>query len=368
VLAHLSELVVKEVQGSGGYGMLVRPDQHQGRNRGLPAADTRRNRTISSAQPTLALSSCPTLVEAGVAPRHVDLRPFVLSGKEIRLVFQAGLTRVALKEGSLGGQSIAGRRHQGYLGTGGIDDVIDELLTICYWMARHIERAENTARILDVAHRSSLLPLDIEGARLTSGMPRSISPAARPGMNPGSVWRSADTVTYYMALDQDNPSSIYSCLKIARENARCVRSAITSEMWEVINSTWLELEKMPRELDPERCTAFFDRVKERSHLFRGVTLGTIIKDMALNFIRLGTFLERADNTARILDVKYHILLPSVSDVGGAADYYHWGSLLKSVSALEAYRNIYHDVISPQRVAELLIFSEDMPRSLHSLHE
>jgi uncharacterized alpha-E superfamily protein len=94
-------------------------------------------------------------------------------------------------------------------------------------------------------------------------------------------------------------------------------------------------------------------------------LGTIIKDIGLSFIKLGTFLERADNTARILDVKYHILLPSVNDVGGAADYYQWGSLLKSVSAFEAYQKIYRDVISPQRVSELLIFRDDMPRSLHA---
>lgn len=234
-----------------------------------------------------------------------------------------------------------------------------------YWMARHIERAENTARILDVAHRSSLLPLDIEGTDAYLWYaPLNITGCVE-GYEARFGLARADAVTHYMALDQENPSSIYSCLKMARENARCVRSAITSEMWEVINSTWLELEKQPQELDPERRTAFFDWVKERSHLFRGVTLGTIIKDVALSFIRLGTFLERADNTARILDVKYHILLPNVSDVGGAADYYHWGSLLKSVSALEAYRKIYHDVISPLRVAELLIFSDDMPRSLHS---
>ena len=152
---------------------------------------------------------------------------------------------------------------------------------------------------------------------------------------------------------------------LARENARAVRGAITGEMWESINATWLELNRMSPTLSGNRLTPFFDWVKERSHLFRGVTLGTILKDDALNFIRLGTFLERADNTARILDVKYHILLPSVKDVGGAADYYQWGALLRSVSAFEAYRKIYRDVISPLRVAELLVLRADMPRSLHA---
>lgn len=234
-----------------------------------------------------------------------------------------------------------------------------------FWMARHIERAENTARVLDVAHRSALLPLDIEGAEAYLWYaPLNITGCAASYEVKHGLAR-ADSVTHYMALDPDNPSSIYSCLKLARENARAVRGAITSEMWEVINSTWLELNRVTWNMDVEKFPDFFEWVKDRSHMFRGVTLGTILKDVALSFIKLGTFLERADNTARILDVKYHILLPSVSDVGGAADYYQWGSVLRSVSAFEAYRKIYRDVISPLRVAELLILRDDMPRSLHA---
>jgi uncharacterized alpha-E superfamily protein len=234
-----------------------------------------------------------------------------------------------------------------------------------FWMARHIERAENTARVLDVAHSTSLLPLDIEGSDAYLWYaPLNITGCAN-GYEVKHGLAKADTVTRYMALGADNPASIYNCLWAARENARAVRGAITSEMWEVINDTWLELNNMSGEMDYEKLQNFFDWVKNRSHLFRGVTLGTIRKDIALSFLKLGTFLERADNTARILDVKYHILLPSVNDVGGAADYYQWGSLLKSVSAFEAYRKIYRDVISPLRVSELLILREDMPRSLHA---
>ena len=110
---------------------------------------------------------------------------------------------------------------------------------------------------------------------------------------------------------------------------------------------------------------FLDWVKMRSHLFRGVTFGTMLRDEAYHFIRLGTHIERADNTARILDTKYHILLPSAADVGGAVDYYQWASLLQSLSGFESYRKIYSDVISPRRVAELLVLRDDMPRSLHS---
>lgn len=234
-----------------------------------------------------------------------------------------------------------------------------------FWMARHIERAENTARILDVAHLSSLLPLDLDGTEAYLWYaPLNITGCAS-GYEAKYGLARADAVTHYMALDPDNPSSIYSCLRQARENARSVRGAITSEMWEVINATWLEVKRLPHPLPAERDSEFFEWVKERSHLFRGVTLGTILQDIALRFIRLGTFLERADNTARILDVKYHILLPSVSDVGGAVDYYQWRSLLKSVSAFEAYRKIYRDAITPSRVAELLILRSDMPRSLHA---
>jgi uncharacterized alpha-E superfamily protein len=234
-----------------------------------------------------------------------------------------------------------------------------------FWMARHIERAENTARVLDVAHRTSLLPLDIEGTEAYLWYaPLNITGCAASYEAQYGLAR-ADAVTHYMALDPNNPSSIFTCLRLARENARAVRGAITSEMWEVINATWLELNRQAQHMPAHKYPDFFDWVKDRSHLFRGVTLGTIQKDIALSFIKLGTFLERADNTARILDVKYHILLPSVHDVGGAADYYQWGSLLKSVSAFEAYRKIYRDVISPLRVAELLILRDDMPRSLHA---
>ena len=135
-------------------------------------------------------------------------------------------------------------------------------------------------------------------------------------------------------------------------------------MWETLNATWLEMRAIPRNrVTGAGATEFFDWVKERSHLFRGVTYGTIVRGEAFNFSRLGTFLERADNTARILDVKYHILLPSVEDVGGALDYYQWAALLRSVSAFETYRQLYRDQIFPIKVAHLLILERRMPRSL-----
>jgi uncharacterized alpha-E superfamily protein len=164
-----------------------------------------------------------------------------------------------------------------------------------------------------------------------------------------------------MALEAENPSSIYTCIKAARDNAHAVRWQITSEMWETLNATWIEMREFQRaSVTGPEATRFFDWVKERSHLFRGVTYGTLMRGEAFHFSRLGTFIERADSTARILDVKYHILLPRVEDVGGALDYYQWAALLKSVSSFETYRTIYRDQVRPINVAELLILDRRSP--------
>jgi uncharacterized alpha-E superfamily protein len=238
-----------------------------------------------------------------------------------------------------------------------------------YWMARHIERAENTARLLDVTYKMSLLPYEAVEPGLAWAEPWAV-PLITSGLATAFYERfpqlSAEHVLRYMILDGSNPSSIFCCLRSARESARAVRGAITSEMYEDLNSAWLDI----RGQDYERVqgagvSEFLGWVKMRSHLFRGVTFGTMLRDEAYHFIRLGTHIERADNTARILDVKYHTLLPSAAEVGGAVDYYQWGALLRSVSGFESYRKIYSDVITPRRVAELLILREDMPRSLHS---
>ena len=172
-----------------------------------------------------------------------------------------------------------------------------------------------------------------------------------------------------MALEPENGGSICSLIREARENARAQRSAISSEAWESLNSTWLQVQNLDFEgLKRWGYRDFFDWVKERSHLFRGVVFGTMLHDDAFRFIRLGTFIERADNTARILDVKYHVLLPRGEQVGGLIDYYQWGALLRSVGAFRAYRNVYRDTVYPWRIAELLILREDMPRSLHHCYQ
>ncbi len=232
-----------------------------------------------------------------------------------------------------------------------------------YWMSRYVERAENTARILDVAYRMSLLTKDPDLQDQEWFAPLNITGTLFPFSGRHSIV-CAKEVLHFMALDPDNPCSIYTCAKQARENARAVRGTITSEMWEVLNATWLEMQNMDEDrLYARGISAFFDWVKERSHLFRGVTFGTIRRDEAFQFHRLGTYMERGDNTARILDVKYHVLLPSVTDVGGAVDYYQWSAVLRSVSAFESYRKVFRDTITPLRIAELLILRADIPRSM-----
>jgi uncharacterized alpha-E superfamily protein len=231
-----------------------------------------------------------------------------------------------------------------------------------FWMSRQMERAENMARILGVA--SNMVLFGTKETREQNLLaPLTITDSAeRYFAKKAPV--NFESLVNFLALDPGNPSSIYCCLKLARENAHAVRWQITSEMWETLNSTWLEMRRVRRaDLAGAGATKFFDWVKDRSHLYRGVTYGTIVRGEAFNFARLGTFLERADNTARILDVKYHVLLPSVKDVGGALDYYQWTALLRSVSAFETYRMLYRDQIYPIKVAQLLILERRMPRSL-----
>jgi uncharacterized alpha-E superfamily protein len=238
-----------------------------------------------------------------------------------------------------------------------------------FWMARYTERAENTARLLDVNYQTSLLPQSQAVAQLGLQGLLSISELL-PTYQAKYQDISAKSVMQFMVSDEDNPSSIISCLKAARENARAVRGTLTTEVWETQNQTWLEVQRLIRTRDFERDPSqFFEWVKFRSHLSRGVTVGTMLMDEALHFMRMGTFLERSDNTARLLDVKYHAV---ESDFFGAAnekdheyEFYHWSAILRSVSGFEVYRKVYRDVIKPERVAELLILRPDMPRSLHA---
>ena len=174
-----------------------------------------------------------------------------------------------------------------------------------FWMARYTERAENTARMLDVNMQTSMLPQSEQDAEQGWRATLGISELQSAYDHKYGRFHTRDVLDF-MVRDPNNPSSILACLTGARENARAVRGTLTTEVWEIQNATWLDMQKRLKsnllETDPSQ---FFEWVKYRSHLSRGVTLGTMLKDEAIHFIRLGTFLERADNTARILDVKFH---------------------------------------------------------------
>ena len=227
-----------------------------------------------------------------------------------------------------------------------------------FWMARYTERAENTARMLDVNVQTALLPQSDDAARHAWRAMLGISELQQAYDQKHDAVTGRDVIEF-MVCDPSNPSSIIACLTEARENARAVRGTLTTEVWEVTNQTYLDLRRRLHggqlRKDPSQ---FFEWVKYRSHLSRGVTLGTMLRDQAVNFLRLGTFIERADNTARILDVKFQ-----GEDGDARRDFYYWAALLRSVSGFEIYRKVYRDVITPERVAELLMLRADMPRSL-----
>ncbi|MFN8894377.1 MAG: alpha-E domain-containing protein [Betaproteobacteria bacterium] len=238
-----------------------------------------------------------------------------------------------------------------------------------FWMARYMERAENTARMLDVNYQTSLLPQSADTALAGWSGLLSISELTWAYQQQHRQI-DARSVMDFMVRDESNLSSIWNCLRAARENARAVRGALTTEVWETQNQTWLEFNRMLKAGEFERDPgAFVEWVKFRSHLSRGVTVGTMLQDEALHFLRIGTFLERADNTARLLDVKFQALAggdyfgPDASKEQQEVDFYHWSAILRSVSGFEIYRKVYRNVIRPEKVAELLILRPDMPRSL-----
>ena len=234
-----------------------------------------------------------------------------------------------------------------------------------FWLARYIERSENIARLLDVGLRMASLSQEAAGDasewRSTIVAAGCEASFAAKGRAP-----TAQAVIDHLTRDPDNPSSILACLEMARRNARTDRTGITTDMWEAVNSAWLEARTLRDEdFAVENVRRFLEWVKERSLRFGGAALGTMLRNDAYWFTRLGMAIERADSTARILDVKYQVLLPGGDGPGGTRDYYQLTSILRSVSAQRAYHWVYRDRLKPRLVADLLILRPEMPRSLVS---
>jgi uncharacterized alpha-E superfamily protein len=237
-----------------------------------------------------------------------------------------------------------------------------------FWMSRYMERAENMARLLEVGYRIALLPREGHGHD-----EEWLSTLRSAGCEKGYLakYGSYDTndVVNFVLFDADNPSSVYSCLATARRNARAQRTALTREMWESLNSAWLEFSAIDgTDMMSNALPPLLDWIKARSALFRGTLLNTILRNDTFYFNQLGTFLERADNTARILDVKYYVLLPHNEIVGGEIDSVQWAAILRSVSAHRSYRWVYKESYKPWQVADYLILNRQMPRSLRSCYD
>jgi uncharacterized alpha-E superfamily protein len=235
-------------------------------------------------------------------------------------------------------------------------------------MARYIERAENVARVLDVTYQMSLVP---SARRQSTALWQSALEICGDEAQYHKVYGeiTSANVIQYLVMDMNHPSSIYSALRSARENARMVKVAMSVETWENINDLWLALGRFNHEsVSMAGLGAFCEWVKSRSHLFRGVCYGTMLRDEAFSFVRLGTFIERADNTARLLSHQCGLSSSVGTDDKAIVDYYEWSAVLRSVSALQAYQKIYTDTIDPVKVSELLMLRGDMPRSLHACYD
>ena len=228
-----------------------------------------------------------------------------------------------------------------------------------YWLARYVERADSTARLIEMGNRMAMLPGSFSRQEW-----RSVAAASgcldafedKDGITEADIVRT-------LLLDPDNPSSIRACLERARANARSVRTALTMELWTALNDGWRKLELLdPAEADRD-LPGILDWVKARSAMFRGAATSTLMRNDGYLFLGLGGYVERADMTLRLLDVKSYVLLPETEVVGGSRDHHQWTSVLHATSAVRAYHHAYRSDYNPGQIADFLILSKRFPRSV-----
>ena len=230
-----------------------------------------------------------------------------------------------------------------------------------FWMFRYLERSENTARLIEAGFRIALTRADGDDDEWTSVL-QTAAVAHLYFEKHGQI--EAARAIDFMLRDMSNPSSVLSAISAARQNARLVRTAITREVWEAVNDTYMMLKQtLARPVSARDLPEVLALIRQQSALVRGAMHGTMLRNDIFDFCRLGTFLERADNTARILDVKYYVLLPSISQIGSSLDNVQWETILRSVAGMRAYRWITQGETSPIGIADFLIFDTRMPRSL-----
>ena len=237
-----------------------------------------------------------------------------------------------------------------------------------FWMARYLERAENTARLLEAGFRMALTR-DLAASQdewrsviTTVGATQAYEAVHGADYAGDKVWN-------FLLRDRANPGSVLAMIEGARTNARAVRTALTREVWEAVNESWMALkDALARPVREAVLGDVLAAIRRQMTLVRGAMDGTMLRNEIHNFTRMGTFIERADNTARILDVKYYVLLPAVSQVGSSIDNVQWESILRSVSAHRSYGWVYDGEYKPSNIADFLILNRRMPRSLASCYE
>lgn len=232
-----------------------------------------------------------------------------------------------------------------------------------FWLARYVERAENMARLLEAGYRMSL-SRSRDGSSSEHLVSMMQAAAIEDGFNEKYEVADLRSVINYMLFDPDNVSSVFNCLRNARTNGRAERTSMTTDMWESLNSTWLEFcDIKPGFVTEKQLPDLLAWIKRSSYQFRGALLGTVMRTDGFAFSQAGSFVERADNTARILDIKYYVLLPRATQIGGELDLQQWALILRATSAMRAYRHLYHDRFRSGNIAEFLILRPESPRSL-----
>jgi uncharacterized alpha-E superfamily protein len=245
------------------------------------------------------------------------------------------------------------------------EDMLSRLADSMYWMARYLERAGETARLMEINLRYLVEAEEDMGEedkwrpilQINSSEPLYVEQFGNAGI-------STPRVLQFICAGRANPNSIRTCLRLFRENARVARDRISKEMWEAVNEVWMVFdERLKGPLTSERTSSLFVDLRNQVARFNGLVASTMMRGEAYAFFQLGGCLERADMTARTMDVKYHIILPDLSMVGSALDYYQWAALLKSLSGFEAFRRNYHSGFMPADVAEFVVLNRDFPRSI-----
>lgn len=233
-----------------------------------------------------------------------------------------------------------------------------------FWMARYIERAGASARLIEMGLRMAMLPRTFSQDEWRSV---AMAAGAAPLVEEEPVIDETAIIRVVM-LDKENPSSIRSCLERARANGRAVRTALTSDVWEALNEGWRTFEGMDTATARRDLPGLLDLVKQRTALFRGAAVNSMLRSDRFDFLMVGAHVERADATLRLLDVKDHVLLPETDVVGGGRDYHQWVSVLYATSALRAYHHVYRGDYTPETIADFLILNRAFPRSLAFCYE